>query len=64
MKPLVRVLLVTDDFGGPGGNPHGGYLRWQDQAMPAAIGTASREFHLGEFVHTSKTQRGSASTWK
>lgn len=50
MKPLVRVLLVTDDFGGPGGAPHGGYLRWQEQAMPDAIGNSSREFHLGEFV--------------
>lgn len=50
MRPLVRVLLVTDDFGGPGGTPHGGYLRWQDQSMPAAVGVSSREFHLGEFV--------------
>lgn len=50
MKPWVRVLLVTDDFGEPGATPHGGYLRWQDQGMPAAIGPASREFHLGEFV--------------
>jgi len=45
MKPLVRVLLVTDD-----GLANGGYLQWTDQAMPAAIGTNSREFHLGEFV--------------
>jgi hypothetical protein len=44
-------LLVTDDFLGPGGKPHGGFLRWQDQAMPAAVGDESREFHLGEFVH-------------
>lgn len=50
MKPLVRVLLVTDDFGGPGNPPFGGYLRWQDQSASAAIGTSSREFHLGEFV--------------
>ena len=50
MKPVVRVLLVTDDFGGPGSPPFGGYLRWQDQSASAAIGTSSREFHLGEFV--------------
>lgn len=50
MKPLVRVLLVTDDFG-VGGHPHGGYLRWQEQDVPAATGSSSREFNLGEFVH-------------
>jgi hypothetical protein len=48
-KPVVRVLLVTDDFASSG--PRGGFLRWQDQAMPDAIGDESREFHLGEFVH-------------
>lgn len=50
MYPTVRVLLVTDDFGGPGGSPHGGFLKWQDQDMPAAIEAHGREFHLGEFV--------------
>jgi hypothetical protein len=49
MRPLVRALIVTDDSG-PGGHPHGGFLRWQDQADPDATGPNSREFHLGEFV--------------
>lgn len=49
MKPIVRILIVTDDFGA-GGNPQrGGFLRWQDQSDTAAIGASSREFHLGEF---------------
>src|SRR5215470_19508683 len=45
MRPLVRVLIVTDD-----GAANGGFLQWGDQPMPAAIGSNSREFHLGEFV--------------
>ena len=49
MKPLVRVLLVTDDIS-VGGSPRGGFLRWMDQSTPAATGDASREFHLGEFT--------------
>src|SRR5215207_823439 len=49
MKPLVRVLLVTDDLY-VGGTPRGGFLRWMDQSSSAATGDASREFHLGEFT--------------
>ena len=49
MKPLVRVLLVTDDFY-VGGTPRGGFLRWMDQSANAATSDASREFHLGEFT--------------
>lgn len=45
MKPIVRILIVTDD-----GFTNGGFLLWQDQSMPAAIGANSREFHLGEFI--------------
>jgi hypothetical protein len=45
MKPTVRVLIVTDD-----GLANGGFLKWSDQAMPAAVGPNSREFHLGEFL--------------
>lgn len=46
MKPLVRILIVTDD-----GLANGGFLKWGGQPMPAAIGPNSREFHLGEFVN-------------
>jgi hypothetical protein len=49
MKPLVRVLIVTDDFSA-GGTPRGGFLRWADQSAGAAIGDSSREFHLGELT--------------
>lgn len=47
MKPLVRVLIVTDDADS---GPRGGFLHWKTQAVPAATGDSSREFHLGEFV--------------
>ncbi len=46
MKPIVRVLVVTDD-----GFTNGGFLKWSDQTAAAAIGANSREFHLGEFLH-------------
>lgn len=49
MKPLVRILIVTDD-----GLANGGFLQWRDQSMPAAVGVNSREFHLGEFVRVLK----------
>lgn len=49
MKPLVRVLIVTDDFF-VGGTPRGGFLRWADQSAGAATTDSSREFHLGEFT--------------
>lgn len=45
MKPKVRVLIVTDD-----GLANGGFLEWISQSMPEAVGTNSREFHLGEFI--------------
>jgi hypothetical protein len=45
MRPLVRILIVTDD-----GPANGGFLQWSSQPMPDAVGTNSREFHLGEFV--------------
>lgn len=48
MKPLVRVLMVTDDW--PGGAVNGGFLRWTDQPSADATGRQSRQFHLGEFV--------------
>jgi hypothetical protein len=48
MKPLVRILIVTDDYSGP---PTGGFLQWRDQAWPDAVNKdISREFHLGEFI--------------
>jgi hypothetical protein len=54
MRPVVRALIVTDDSG-IGGKPHGGFLRWKDQAVPDSIGPNSREFHLGEFVTCLRT---------
>lgn len=54
MAEKVRVLVVTDDFGS-NGHPHGGFLRWSDQAAADATGPSSREFHLGEFVHCLET---------
>ena len=49
MNPLVRVLIVTDDFF-VGGTPRGGFLRWADQSANAATGDSARQFHLGEFT--------------
>ncbi len=43
----VRVLIVTDDFGS---GTRGGFLRWTEQAAAEAVGTSSRQFHLGEFI--------------
>jgi hypothetical protein len=48
VKPLVRVLVVTDDW--PGNTVNGGFLKWTEQAASAATGRNSREFHLGEFL--------------
>ena len=45
MRPIVRVLIVTDD-----GLANGGFLQWGDQVSADATGPNSREFHLGEFV--------------
>lgn len=45
MKPIVRILIVTDD-----GLANGGFLRWAEQSMPAAVSSNSREFHLGEYL--------------
>ena len=47
-KPLVRVLLVTDDWTGV---VNGGFLPWTTQPASDATGPDSREFHLGEFLH-------------
>lgn len=47
MKPLVRVLVVTDDWPGV---VNGGFLSWKTQAAAEATGQNSREFHLGEFL--------------
>ena len=48
MKPLVRVLVVTDDW--PGAAVNGGFLPWTAQTVAEATGRNSREFHLGEFL--------------
>ena len=48
MKPLVRVLVVTDDW--PGAAVNGGFLPWTGQTVAEATGRNSREFHLGEFI--------------
>jgi len=48
MKPLVRVLMVTDDW--PASQVNGGFLCWTDQASADATGRQSRQFHLGEFL--------------
>jgi len=45
MRPIVRVLIVTDD-----GLSNGGFLKWTDQSSADAISVHSREFHLGEFI--------------
>jgi len=45
MKPIVRVLIVTDD-----GLANGGFLQWGTQPTADATGPNSREFHLGEFI--------------
>ena len=45
MKPIVRVLIVTDD-----GLANGGFRDWADQSLADATGPNGREFHLGEFV--------------
>lgn len=47
MKPIVRVLLVTDDWPGV---VNGGFLPWGAQSTADATGPNSREFHLGEFL--------------
>lgn len=47
MKPVVRVLVVTDDWPGV---VNGGFLRWTEQPAAQATGPNSREFHLGEFL--------------
>ena len=47
MKPLVRVLIVTDDWPGV---VKGGFLPWTTQDAKDATGEHSREFHLGEFL--------------
>ena len=49
MKPIVRILIVTDD-----GLAIGGFLRWVDQPMLDAVGSNSREFYLGEFIRVLK----------
>ena len=46
-KPLVRVLVVTDDWIGV---VNGGFLQWTTQPAAQATGPNSREFHLGEFL--------------
>ena len=47
MKPLVRVLIVTDDWPAV---VNGGFLPWATQQANDATGKNSREFHLGEFL--------------
>jgi hypothetical protein len=42
MRPIVRVLIVTDS--------NGGFLQWRDQSAAEAVGANPRHFHLGEFV--------------
>jgi hypothetical protein len=48
MKPLVRVLMVTDDW--PASQVNGGFLRWTDQASADAAGRQSPQFHHGELL--------------
>lgn len=48
MKPIVRALIVTDDWDGVA---NGGFLQWADQPAPdQTTGPQARQFHLGEFV--------------
>jgi len=47
MRPLVRILIVTDD---QFSDVHGGFLRWVDQDPADVDGPFARDFHLGEFV--------------
>ena len=48
MKPIVRVLVVTNDWLGA---VDGGFLQWADQIGPDRLKEPhAREFHLGEFV--------------
>jgi len=56
MKPLVRVLVVTDDW--PALSVNGGFLRWTEQVVGDATGPNSRQFHLGEFLKVLE-----ATTW-
>ncbi len=50
MRPVVRVLIVTDS--------NGGFLQWRDQSAAQAVGTHPRHFHLGEFISVL-----SATSW-
>ena len=48
MKPVVRALIVTEDWLF---TVNGGFLQWTEQpAAAATTGVATREFHLGEFL--------------
>lgn len=58
MKPLVRVLIVTDDWPGV---VKGGFLPWTTQDAKDATGEHSREFHLGEFLSVLQNTKWVAS---